>query len=341
LRRVPFGDVVEGTRATYTRCVRRLASLVRIAGLLIVFALVFASASGGGFGRQPGVEHLVDDDGGSFSPDGQTIVFGRLFSTLRYGVDTHPVPEEAVLLLMRADGARKRALRHAGARFEYDASFSPDGRSILFVRDERIFLMRRDGSGVHPVRRDFLEQACPRFSPDGTMISLWRGRGTKSGAYFVMNADGTGLRRIVNSGGEMFAWGCPSWFPDGKQVVFVKDYNLYVASVDGTSIERLTDEKDGTLYRPAVSPDGRWIVCDGFMNGRAAGNGVILMRADGTRIRRITSYTDEFKPDGDASWSPDSRQIIFSGYRGRLRGAGVYIIARDGSGLRRLSNFAR
>ncbi len=317
-------------------------SLARIAGLLIVLALVFASASDGGFGQQRGVEHLVNDDSGSFSPDGKTIVFGRLFSTLRYGVDTHPVPKRAVLLLMGADGSRKRVLRHAGAKFEHDATFSPDGRSILFVRDERIHLMRRDGSRPRPLRRDFLEQGCPRFSPDGTMISLWRGRGAKSGAYFVMNADGTGLRRIVNSRGEIFAWGCPSWFPDGKQVVFVKDYNLYVASVDGTSIARLTDDKDGTLYLPSVSPDGRWIACYGFIpEGRYGGNGIMVMRADGTGIRRITTSTSEFRPDAGASWSPDGKRIVFSGYRGRLKGAGVYIIARDGTGLRRLSNFAR
>lgn len=318
---------------------RRLSTLASAASVLLAVALV--SASDQGLARQPGVEHLVDDFRGSFSPDGKTIVFERLFSTQRFGVDTHPVSKRAVLLLMRADGSRKRVLRHAGAKFEHDATFSPDGRSILFVRDERIFLMRRDGSGARPVRRDFLEQACPRFSPDGSMISFWRGSGAKSGAYFVMNADGTGLRRIVNSGGEWTPWGCPSWFPDGAHLVFAKDYNLYVSSVDGTSIERLTRDKDGTLYRPSVSPEGRSIACDGFVEGRQGGNGIIVMRADGTRIRRITTYTDEFRPDGAASWSPNGRQIIFSGYRGPFEGAGVYIVNRDGTGLRRLSNFAR
>jgi Tol biopolymer transport system component len=319
--------------------VRRLLALVSAASVLLAVAAL--AASGRGLAQQSRVEHRVNDFAGSFSPDGKTIVFQRSFSTLRFGVDTHPVPKRAVLLLMRADGSGKRVLRHPGARFEYDSSFSSDGRSILFVRDERIFLMRRDGSGARPVRRDFLEQACPRFSPDGSMISFWRGRGAKSGAYFVMNADGTGLRRIVDSGGESFAWGCPSWFPDGKQLVFAKDYNLYVASVDGTSIERLTRDKDGTLYRPSVSPDGRSIACDGFVEGRRGGNGIITMRADGTRIRRITMYTDEFRPDGAASWSPDGGQIIFSGHRGHFEGAGVYIVNRDGTGLRRLSNFAR
>lgn len=326
--------------STYTHLVKGLRSLVRAASVLLAFALV--SASGQGFAQRPKVEHRFDDSAGSFSPDGKTIVFNRVFSTLRYGVDTHPVPKRSVLLLMRADGSRKRVLRHAGAKFEYDATFSPDGRSILFVRDERIYVMHRDGSGARPVRRDLLEQNCPRFSPDGRMISFWRGRGVKSGAYFLMNADGSGLRRIPNSGGERFAWGCPSWFPDGKQVVFLKDYNLYVASVDGTSIARLTDEKNGTLYVPSVSPDGRWIACHGFIpEGRYGGYGIIVLRADGTGIRRITTSTSESKPDGGASWSPDGKRILFSGYRGRLKGAGVYIINRDGSGLLRLSNFAR
>ena len=305
------------------------------ASALIAVALL--SASSQGRAQQPRVEHLVDDYAGSFSPDGKTIVFERFFSTLRYRVDTHPVAKRSVLLLMRTDGSHKRVLRHAGATFEYDASFSPDGRSILFVRDERIHVMRRDGTGAHPVRRDFLEQACPRFSPDGSMISFWRGRGAKTGAYFVMNADGSNLRRI--SGREPFGWGCPSWFPDGQRLVFTQDYNVYVASVDGASTSQITDDGDGTLYRPAVSPDGDWIACDGEISGRSGGV-IIVMRADGTGMRRITAGKDETHIDLRASWSPDGKQIVFSGYRGRLEGAGVYVVNPDGTGLRQLSNFA-
>jgi Tol biopolymer transport system component len=312
----------------------RLAS--RACALGVVLAVAFLSASGRGFAQKPRVEHLVDDYADSFSPDGRTIVFDRFFSTQRYGIDPHPREKRAVLLLMRADGSRKRVLRHAGVRFEYDATFSPDGRSILFVRDERIYLMRRDGRGARQVRRDSLEQDCPRFSPDGSMISLWRGS-AKSGAYYVMNSNGTGLRRISRA--ERVAWGCPSWFPDGKRIAFTHRYNLYIASVDGTNVDRVTADKDGTLYRPSVSPDGRWIACDG-QDGRG-GNGVIVMRADGTRTKRITTAPDEIQNDAGASWSPDGRRIVFSGYRGRFKGYGVYVVNRDGSGMRRLSNFAR
>jgi Tol biopolymer transport system component len=304
-------------------------------GVLLTVALL--TASGQGRSQQPRIEHLVDDHAGSFSPDGKSIVFERFFSTQRYGIDTHPVPKRAVLLVMRADGSRKRVLRHAGTRFEYEASFSPDGRSILFIRDERVYLMRRDGSGAHLVRRDFLDQRCPRFSPDGRKISFWRGREGKSGAHFVMNADGTDLRRI--SGEHRFAWGCPSWFPDGKRIVFAKDYNLYVASVNGTSIRRITRGKLNTFYRPSASPNGRWIACDGFAD--RYGYGILVLRPDGTGMRRITTQSGEIENDAGASWSPDSKRIVFSGYRDPFKGRGVYAVDRDGSGLRRLSNFAR
>lgn len=311
---------------------RRL--LVRASSLLLVGSLF--AISGDGLARQPNVARLVDDHSPSYSPDGGTIVFTRSFSTLREGVDTHPVSKRAVLVLMRADGARKRLLRHAGTRFEYDAEFTHDGSSILFIRDEQIYVMRRDGSGARPLRRDTLEQACPRFSPDGTRISFWRGS-ARSGAYFVMNTDGSGLRRI--SGGQRTPWGCPSWFPDGKRVVFTKGFNLYVRSIGSTRSIRITDNKDGTLYRPSVSPDGRWIACDGF--DARTGHGIIVMRANGTGVRRITTAANEIENDAGPSWSPDGRHILFSGHRGRLEGAGVYVVKRDGSGLRRLSNLTR
>jgi Tol biopolymer transport system component len=320
--------------STYTRNVKGLRSVVRAASVLLIVALLSTSCEDAA--QQPRVERSVDDFMGSFSPNGKMIVFERFFSTQRGGVDTHPVARRAVLLLMEADGSSKRVLRHTGASFEYDATYSPDGRSILFIRDERIHLMRRDGHAAHPVRRDVLEQACPRFSPDGSKIALWRGSAT-GGGYYVMNADGSRLRRI--SSRQHFAWGCPSWFPDGKHVVFTKDYSLYVASVDSTNVERITDDKDGTLYRPSVSPDGRWIACDGFARN---GYGIIVLRADGTAMTRITTaVAGDIANDAGASWSPDGKQIAFSGYRGRFNGAGVYMVNRDGRALRRLSNFAR
>ena len=260
------------------------------------------------------------------------IVFFRVFSTLRQGVDAHPVAQRAVIVVMRADGSGKRVLRHSGARFEEEPSYSPDGRSITFVRDGQISVMRSDGSRARPLTRGWRDHACPRFSPDGTRISFWRGTET-GGAYFIMNLDGTRLRRI--SGGQRFAWGCPSWFPDGKQVVFTREYKLFFTSASGGPGRQLTDDRDGTFYRPTVSPDGRSIAADGWH--RTSGDGVVVMRQDGSALHRITTSASETRHDAVAGWSPDGRRILFSGYRKGSSVADVYVVDRDGTGLRRLT----
>ena len=325
--------MVRAARATYTRLMIR-RPIVEVTGLLMALGLGLASPSG--VGSRAVVEHRVDDDGPAYTPDGKTIIFERFFSTQRRGIDTHPVAKRAVLMVMRPDGSQKRTLRHPGATFEHDASFSSDGRSIVFVRGGRIFVMRRDGSQARLVSPDSGNHACPRLSPDGGMISFWQGSAT-SGAYFVMNADGSAVRRI--SRGDRFPWGCPAWFPDGKRVVLANHYNLYVAAVDGTAIRRITSDADGTLYRPSVSPDGRWIACDGWH--RRIGYGIIVMRANGSGLKRITTAPNEIDNDASPSWSPDGRSIVFSGSRAPFRGFGIYVVKRDGTQLRRLSNPVR
>ena len=133
--------------------------------------------------------------------------------------------------------------------------------------------------------------------------------------------------------------GLSLWFPDGKRLVFARDYMLHVTSLVGAST-RITDPEGWDAYRPAVSPDGSWIACDGSLErGPDTGQGIVIMRADGTGFRRITTFPHELQPDIGPQWSPDGRRIVFSGYRGRFDGAGLYSAARDGTGLRRLSNF--
>jgi len=306
-------------------------------GVLVGLVLLVTTA---GHAQRPRVAHLVDDYPGAYSPDGKTIVFVRVYSTSRYGIDPHPVPQRATVFLMDADGTHARAIRHPGARFEGDPTFSPDGRSILFLRNERIYVMRRDGTGARPVRRDRLRQACANFSPAGTKISFWRWLDfPRRGGYFVMNADGTDVRPIRGAT-DRAPWGCPSWFPGGERLVFAKDYRLWVASLDDMSLRPITRDDNGNLYRPIVSPDGRWIVCDGSP-GSVAGDGLVVMRANGTRMRMITSSEDELQSDVVASWSPDGSWIVFAGHRARYEGYGVYVVRPDGTGLRRLTNFRR
>jgi Tol biopolymer transport system component len=55
---------------------------------------------------------------------------------------------------------------------------------------------------------------------------------------------------------------------------------------------------------PAYSPDGRLIAFD-------AGEGLAVMRSDGSRVRLLRAHTDD---DGEPAFSPDGRQLVFTGH---------------------------
>jgi Tol biopolymer transport system component len=89
--------------------------------------------------------------------------------------------------------------------------FSADGRRIVFTSNRdgngEIYVIRPDGSGARRLTRKPGDDFNPRFSPDGKRIAFTSlPAGSVPGSVFLMNADGTGLRRIA-SGTD------PDWLP--------------------------------------------------------------------------------------------------------------------------------
>ncbi len=73
---------------------------------------------------------------------------------------------------------------------------------------------------------------------------------------YIMNDDGSGVRRITNSESNEFDTACS---PDGLWVAFVSDRDgnpeVYVMRIDGTSVHRLTNHP-ALDVNPEWSPDG-------------------------------------------------------------------------------------
>jgi len=153
------------------------------------------------------------------------------------------------LSLMNTDGSGQRqVLRHEGAA--YDPAWSPDGRRIAVVLGDAIWVIDANGAG-----RALLAGApahAPAWSPDGRQIAYEVGRGRALGAdIWVMKADGSGKRRLVN--GQF-----PSWSPDGSRIAFDRlGAAVYVMRSDGSGVKRLTPKRRGCSGSPAWSPGER------------------------------------------------------------------------------------
>ena len=146
---------------------------------------------------------------------------------------------------------------------------------------------------------------------------------------YVMNADGSDVRRLTNN--SVADW-FPSWSPDGRRIAFASardgDFDIYVMNADSSDVRPLTDNSawDGD---PSWSPDGRRIA---FMSDRDGDNDIFVMNADGSGVRRLT---DNSAYDGDPSWSPDGGRIAFTSARDGDRD--IFVISVDGLDVRPLT----
>ena len=129
--------------------------------------------------------------------------------------------------------------------------------------------MNADGSRLSNLTRSPEHDFAPAWSPDGRKIVFTRSRDyyrRASVELYVMNADGSGQRRLTHTRGRHDGnpvWSYPGsavWSPGGRMLAFATkrdgNFDVYVINADGSGLRNLTrnparDSSDAWL------PDGR------------------------------------------------------------------------------------
>ena len=139
---------------------------------------------------------------------------------------------------------------------------------------------------------------------------------------YVINADGTGLRRLTDDPVGAID---PTWSPDDAQIAYASA-RTGVSQIDvvpaagGTPVQ-LTDDAAGD-QQPRWSPDGGLIA---FAGGSSGSPQLWTVAPDGSGERQLT-----FGPGAaaDPTWSPDGTQLAYTSIA--QSGRTLYTIARAG-----------
>ena len=199
-------------------------------------------------------------------------------------------PSASELFIANADGTGERRLL-AEPGFDYHASFSADGRWIVFTSERNgpgqadIYRARADGSALERLTDSEAVDDQAALSPDGTSVAFVSTRETFKANIWILDFE---TRRLRNLTGQSGIQGDP--------------------------------DKPGGFFRPAWSPDGKWLAFSSDRNSawRAREGAwehvqelsIYVIGADGSGLRRVSNAQPGICA-GSAKWSADGKRVVF------------------------------
>jgi Tol biopolymer transport system component/DNA-binding SARP family transcriptional activator len=227
---------------------------------------------------------------------------------------------------------------------EVHPSLSPDGKFLAFAAGPtgrlRVYVRQLTGGRTIPVAEDLGgDQHWPRWSPDGTRLSLETNRSiyvvpALGGDPKLLVAAASGP--VVNGEGSLSEEGPTylAWSPDGRRIAYSVGRDIDVRAAAGGPVTRLA-----TMDQPhsfAWSPDGSRLA---FVAGNAAfvyapdaiGNiapsSIWIVSSSGGRPEQVT---DAASLNTCPAWMPDGRSLLFISNRDGSRD--IYRVTLDRSG---------
>ncbi|MFA5858615.1 MAG: FlgD immunoglobulin-like domain containing protein [Elusimicrobiota bacterium] len=144
---------------------------------------------------------------------------------------------------------------------------SPDAKRVAFNdRDDQIWVVNVDGSGLRKVTDGETGCFMPVWSPDGTKLLM----NTINGKIKVVVLD-TGNAYEIDTGDN------PRWLNDSASIVYTtKSFNTYVltktaimmAAYNGTGKQQVSPEEEKFAGDCTVSPDGKKVLYKDYFTGK-------------------------------------------------------------------------
>ncbi|MCX7877798.1 MAG: hypothetical protein N2510_04055 [Ignavibacteria bacterium] len=247
-----------------------------------------------------------------FMPDGKLI----LYSSTHLGSESCPqkpdfsrgyvwaLYKDYDIFISDTSGKIVKQLTSSGY-YDAEATVSPKGDKIVFTStrdgDIELYSMNPDGSNVKRLTDAPGYDGGAFFSYDGEMIVFRASRFDNENDLneyrrlleqglvrpskldiYVMNSDGTNIRRLTNNGAANFG---PYFFPDNKRIIFSsnmddpggRNFELYMINIDGTGLERVTFNPTFDGF-PMFALDGsdKFIFCSNRFNSKPGETNVFL-----------------------------------------------------------------
>ncbi len=132
--------------------------------------------------------------------------------------------------------------RRIGSFLAASASWSPDGKQMVYAKGSELFRANADGSDSRPLLKLEGTPADAKFSPDGLRIRFTLNEQNRiASAIWEVRADGKDLHPVLSGWRDPPAECCGRWSPDGRYFFFL--------SFTATSADVYALEERSSLFR--------------------------------------------------------------------------------------------